>query len=408
MAFTEFTAHDYARIDVAGCFGLDKLDWSDRLAWTEENHGRLESLVNKAEEPALYHASVQALRAGEQGQATGYPISLDAAASGLQVLSCLVECEASAKLCGVVSTGHRADAYTTLYQNMSERSERHGRQASGGRKIARNQLKEAMISSIFGSKDVPERVFNYDPETLALFYQTMEEDAPGAWALRNALLALWVPYTESYGFVMPDNFHVLKRIEDTEQVPFTFNDQVHSLTRKVYRGTRNDRSLCANVTHAADGMIVREMHRRLSFDPAQVEAIWLLIANKAHGTSSARTKDKMLATLWGHYLTTGFLSARILDYLDERNFGMVDSAKISTLLMTFPKKSFPIISVHDCFRVHPNHGNALRRVYNQLLSELAGSTLLASIVAQISGQALPVAKSGTIAAKILEADYALS
>lgn len=250
MAFTEFTAHEYAQIDVASAFGHDKLDWSDRISWTQDNHGRLESLVSKAEEPALFHASVQALRAGEKGQATGYPISLDAAASGLQVLACLVECETSAKLCGVVPTGHREDAYTTLYQNMNERSERRGRQANGGRKIVRSQLKDAMVSSLFGSKDVPERVFNHDPETLELFYQTMEEDAPGAWALRNALLALWVPYTAAYGFVMPDNFHVLKRIEDTEQVQFNFNDRSFEMTRKVYRGTRSDRSICANVTHA--------------------------------------------------------------------------------------------------------------------------------------------------------------
>jgi hypothetical protein len=48
--------------------------------------------------------------------------------------------------------------------------------------------------------------------------------------------------------------------------------------------------------------------------------------------------------------------------------------------------------VHDCFRVLPNYGNDLRRQYNLLLSQMAESNLLSSIVSQITGRKIQADK----------------
>jgi hypothetical protein len=62
----------------------------------------------------------------------------------------------------------------------------------------------------------------------------------------------------------------------------------------------------------------------------------------------------MTEILWGHYLESGNLSARILDYLDSDTLQMVDPAPIRELIDSLPAKPFNIITIHDCFRCLPN------------------------------------------------------
>lgn len=120
MTFQTFTGADYLRIDAANAFGLDKLDWDDRIIWFNENEHRLDSLVEKAEEPAMFYASIQAYSKAKRKEVINYPISLDATASGMQILSLLAGCEKSARLCNVVFNGKRMDAYTALYDIMMD------------------------------------------------------------------------------------------------------------------------------------------------------------------------------------------------------------------------------------------------------------------------------------------------
>lgn len=40
-----FTGIDYLRIDIASNFGLDKLDWDQRIAWVNTHEAQLEVLL---------------------------------------------------------------------------------------------------------------------------------------------------------------------------------------------------------------------------------------------------------------------------------------------------------------------------------------------------------------------------
>lgn len=157
-----------------------------------------------------------------------------------------------------------------------------------------------------------------------------------------------------------------------------------------------------------DGMVVREMGYRCMYDLKQISKLKDILWAGEYGTGKGREKDKLVQTLWSHYEDSGFLSARILNYLDEHNMGLVDSGKIWELIKTLPAKPFDITSVHDCFRCLPNYGNDIRRQYNQILSDLARSDILCFLATQITGSYVPVAKSDDIADLILESDYALS
>ena len=77
-----FTPRETLQIDISNHYGLDKKSWDERLSWFQQNEHQLESLTQKAEEPALFYAGVKAWRQVQKGEPIGYCISLDATSSG--------------------------------------------------------------------------------------------------------------------------------------------------------------------------------------------------------------------------------------------------------------------------------------------------------------------------------------
>jgi hypothetical protein len=398
MTMQTFTGKQYLKIDTANNFGLDKLDWDDRIEWFDSNEYRLDKLLTEAGEPALYYASILAWNQSKQGMVSNYPISLDATASGLQVLSLLTGCPKSAALCNVIDTGHRRDAYTLLYQMLMARTD-------GTAKIDRDDVKHAVMTSFYSSKRIPREVFG-EGELLEKYYETVTEEAPGAWELNESFLAMWNPDAYVNEWVLPDGFHVRDKVMGNIYEKVHFLNQPYDIARKINRPIQEGRSLSANATHSIDGMIVREMVRRCNYDPRMVQLI--LRMDNTRNRSVNRPRDKKVIELWDRYAQSGFLSTRILGYLDEKNMGHTDYGIICQLVNTLPRKPFEILTVHDCFRCLPNYANEMRMQYNVVLAQIAGSTLLANIVSQLLGKPITVNKQQDLTHQVLGANYALS
>ncbi|QIG68774.1 RNAP2-like RNA polymerase protein [Rhizobium phage RHph_Y2_6] len=398
-----FSGVQYLKIDIANNFGLDKKNWDQRLQWFDDNEDKLEALLSQAEEPALYYAGVKAYRDHQGGKSCHYPISLDATSSGLQILACLTGDRKASSICNVIDTGKREDAYTAIYEAMLSTT-------GGEAKIERKQTKQAVMTSLYGSEAVPKSVFG-EGALLALFEQTMDEQAPGAWELNKQMLALWDPEAYAYHWVMPDNFNVHVKVMQMMSENVHFLDKPYEVSFAVNEPMEKGRSLGANMTHSIDGMIVREMTRRCMYDTAKIEMISLILDPNYKQARRMDTDDKsrMVRTLWGHYLDSGFLSARILDYLTGDNIHLVDKLAIFDLVASLPKNPFQVIAVHDCFRCLPNYGNDLRKQYNILLAGIAKSRLLSFLLTQITGRKMEVGKLDPDLWKdVLDADYALS
>lgn len=106
------------------------------------------------------------------------------------------------------------------------------------------------------------------------------------------------------------------------------------------------------------------------------------------------------------------MSTRMFEYLDEHNGGILtleEQAVLKEIIDSMPPKPFNVLIVHDCFRVLPNHGNAIRKMYNRLLMEIARSNLLSFLMTQIVGRLITISKlDPDLHTEILEANYALS
>lgn len=402
----KFTPLQYLQIDIANNYGKDKDNWDDRLSWFDKNKDNLDDLIQEAEEPALFYAGVQAYRDAQAGIPSGYPISLDATSSGLQILAALTGDRSAAQLCNVVNTGHREDAYTLIYLYMVAK-------LGDTAKITRAKTKDAIMTSLYGSKAVPKEVFG-EGVLLAMFYDTMRTLAPAAWELNEMFLALWDPEALSYDWVLPDNFHVHTKVMTTVSDTVHFLNEPFEVQHHVNLPISEGRSLGANTVHSIDGMIVREMVRRCNYDPEQIAEIHRLI----NGTSTnQKYKDKVwmkkqmeqAVILWEHYLQSGYLSARILDHITPDTIMLINPDQLDELLESLPAKPFQIMTIHDCFRCLPAYGNDLREQYTRQLYLIARSNMLSFLLSQLVGKYVAINKlDDTLAADILAADYALS
>ncbi|AXH72069.1 MAG: RNA polymerase [Podoviridae sp. ctda_1] len=361
---------------------------------------------NQAENPALFFAGCLAYDAFMDKRPSGYPVSFDATSSGMQILAAVTGDRLAASICNVIDSGKREDSYTAVFERMVDvLMERLG-EAAG--RISRDDCKQAIMTSLYGSEATPKEVFGEGAQ-LMIFYDVMLEMAPGAWELNQYFLDIWDPTVLEHNWIMPDNFHVKVKVMDSEQETVHFLNDKYDTFYKKNAPKEKGRSLGANFTHSVDGMIVREITGRCMYDPQRIEDIRNMIAADRGSMIDDSADGKMVDTLWGHYMTTGFLSVRILKYLNWVNIDSVDRNVILDLINSLPKKPFQVVAVHDCFRCLPGYVNDLRKQYNLQLHLLAKSKVLESILFQMTGRKMSIAPlDPTLADDILEANYALS
>lgn len=401
------TAREYLKVDIANNYGLDKKTWDERIAWFDENEANLLNLVDEAEESALFYAGVNAWKDMKAGKPIGYAVALDATSSGLQLLACLTGDRSAAELCNVVNymgeNGKplRRDAYTVIYHKMLDILGEASR-------IKRSDTKQAVMTAFYGSEAKPKEVFG-EGIRLKTFENVMETVASGPWALNKFLLQCGNPDANRYIWVLPDNFHAVIKVMVLEVQTVNFLGKPFDITRMVQGTEEKTRMLSANITHSIDGMVVREMLRRCNFDPKLVAYVRELCDIGPSEYPVIEGNQEKTMEIWNHYERSGFLSLSILDFLDPNTIALVDRQVVADMIDTMPKKPFPVMTVHDCFRCHPNYGNDLRRQYNQILSDITKSDLLGFILSQVLGQEFSAGKlDDSLWQDILETDYALS
>lgn len=205
------------------------------------------------------------------------------------------------------------------------------------------------MTALYGSEAVPKEVFG-EGNLLAIFHEVMSDLAPGAWELNKAFLSMWNPNATIYEWTMPDNFHVKTKVMDTVKNTIHFLNAPYEVLTKVNQAKDEGRSLGANSTHSVDGMVVREVVRRCNYDKEQLLNVKTALCEKIDQLEEENEKSRMLATIVDLYKRSGFLSMRIVDFIDCNTVAIMTEAEkeaVWRLLSELPTKPFEVLTVHD-------------------------------------------------------------
>jgi len=249
-----FTGTEYLKIDIANTFGLDRLNWNNRLHWFQDNEPVLESLAIYAKNTILYRKSVRAMRKVQKGETTNHIMGLDATASGLQIMACLSGCHNTARATNLIPLDDRQCVYDRVAQMMNMEE---------GVITTRDEVKKPVMVTFYGSTAKPKEIFGAGPALIA-FYRTLETMLGGAYELMGIFQEYWNPSAEYHQWTLPDG-HVA-RVPVTEIVEKSLEIDEYAHMRFAYRTQviqpqPRSRSLAANIVHSIDGWVVRQMVR---------------------------------------------------------------------------------------------------------------------------------------------------
>lgn len=406
--FKQYTGIEYMAIDVANHFGLDKLEFEDRIAWVKSNQEVLESLADKAEDKPLYVKSVNHFRKALRGLPTGHTVALDSCASGLQLMSVLTGCESGAYMTGLIDPNKRMDAYSLVTGYMNELLDE-------SITVPRKQAKDSLMTSLYGSMAKPKEIFGKGTPAYKAFYEVLSTKCKGAYALLRILLNAWDSSKEYNHWVLPDGYNAYIPVMEsiTDRVKIEELNYTMSVQTWVNKPMDFGLSLPANCIHSVDAYVLRTLVRRSNYNVKQVKKSVRLIKEALLSEYVIPEHYVEEALLPLHlYIKTGLADVVCIQHIEKIVHQLPhDMLKklLHTLETMLQHPPFEVITVHDSFACLAGNCNRLRYWYKEILAEIAESTLLNHLLTQIYGEECNFKKiNPNLASLIRNSNYGLS
>ena len=249
-----FSGYDYVLIDLANQFGHDKMTWKNRIAWADSFElTELLDIVDDAKDPILFQKAIFALMDAQLGEPSGYMVGLDATASGIQIMACLIGCPTTAANVNLGNTGYREDVYQKIADKM------------GG--LDKADVKYPVMTTFYGSKNQPKKLFGKNTPELKAFYDTLNAELPGAMECMQDMQSCWQGDALAHQWTLPDGHVARVKVENAVDRKVEIDELNHATyTFRSYENAPAPKglSLAANIVHSIDGYVVREMTRRAS------------------------------------------------------------------------------------------------------------------------------------------------
>lgn len=243
-------------VAIANHAGKDKLTWEERIEWAIGQDP--DDII--WDEPMLGRKAIRAYRDAMEGKPSGYVMSLDATASGLQVMAAISGCKETAKMVNMINPDKRFDLYNEVTERMNSMLDRP---------LSRKIVKQCVMTHYYNSKATPKALLS--EEELNVFYQVMEGLLPGAEDVMETINSCWNSNADHHTWMMPDGHTVYVPVIEGQNVTYA-DPELGDIPLRYYHQTPSDnyRSLCPNLIHSIDGYIAREMIRRCDFQLSHI------------------------------------------------------------------------------------------------------------------------------------------
>lgn len=368
-----FEPIEWAFIETANQLGFDKKPFHERIkvgsdVFEEVKKFGVEKTFHKynPDEPELFARAVIGLGDIAKDEPTNMLVGLDVTSSGPQNGEVGSRDTTGLAITGAIDLIVNGitivpDVYTEIENKL---------RPVGVPKLSRKMVKEAVIPYVYGSTDAPKSLFGkFYKQFKEAFFQTI----PGSDSFKNLLIDAWRDDCMLYKWELPDGFVATtvpeKNIEFRLQLlgnhSYTYVSKEPSPLEK---GDLHTKALSANVFHAFDGFMLREVHRICNYDPLIVKRAKRNLKRRHREGSNGRAEH-----LEQLYWKFKFFSFEILEVI-QLNIGNISEEYINICLQQIDyllsKKPFKLISIHDEFMCSPLNCNILKQVYNNLLGAL--------------------------------------
>ncbi|WAI96183.1 DNA-directed RNA polymerase [Vibrio phage vB_VhaP_PG11] len=403
-----YSAKQWTLIDLANHLGKDKDVYKDRLAFGREileavKEGTAEEYTEHADNPALFTKGIMAVEKMLRNEPTGHVIGLDACNSGPQILSALMHCEVGMRNTGLINTGTRPDGYSILKDNMYVEVD-----------VTRKQVKNATVPYAYGSDYKPELIFG--EELFHEYEKAYERTFPEAYLVRKILINAWNEDAPYHEFTLPNGLVAHLECRAVEEYRAEIEGYTYtyatSINRPLKKGEKGSKSLVANVTHGADGMVVQELDERCNYNQNQLRRVIEAIDN--HLEQGSELQHEEFLRIQELALVHNFVSVANWNNIIEGYLAGADETYLLKLrakaIDALMYQSFETFSIHDEFKCGVNNVERMRYVYNSIMAELYQSTWLLDVIEQLTGDRYDWDEptKPEIVKAIMESDYAIS
>lgn len=375
-----FTGKEYLVIDIMNNFGYDKVSFEERLALFKEKLAitkdslteELYELALHAKEPELAFAGLIAYRDFLNKIPSGYLISFDATASGIQIMSAITADPYGMYGTNLLPLEERQDIYTFLYNEMKNINPY----------ITREQVKKTIMIMMYGGTTSAAKHLGSMKSFTAL-QNICRRTIPYVYSLMESLMSLQQLEAEEFEWYAPDHFKCKVTLHSLVREHISLNNQQFSIKYKEKMYDPYFKGYAANFIHSLDAFLMREVIGRCNYHlPSLEKTVNNLQRVLKDKKGVVKDVDEDLQELIEHQLKTNMITVRTFDFIRkyEHCIQIRDNTSkefIERLIALGQKmlehKPFTLICVHDCFKCLPNNMNIVRRTYNEVLYELVST-----------------------------------